>query len=250
MSEVLIEGVWRPAHSGAEQVVHNPATLKPVAVAPYCDAQDVVSAMTAARRTLENWRTRPREERSALLVGVGRELSASAAAIAELQALETGQAYRECLEGALLAGSCFTRLSARDPRVPEDGRVSPAAERAAAARALVLDQDYPLLHWASTAVPWLLEGSTLACVAPRAAPLAVLRAVRCTAGLPRGVVNMLVASPEAVTAVLGDAVPREPAAGAGTALAPNGSDAVFVGSNDDVALTLAGAASLRLFHSG
>ncbi len=250
VSEVLIEGMWRPAHSGAEQVVHNPATLKPVASAPYCDAQDVVSAVTAARRALENWRARRRDERTALLVEVGRELSASAPAIAELQALETGQAYRECLECALLAARCFTQLSEPGLSGGPDACLSSSAEPPSAARSLILDPRYPLLHWACTAVPWLQNGSTIASVAPPAAPLAVLRAARCTAGLPAGVVNMLAAIPEAVSAVLGDAVPRDDAAGATTESASNGSDAVFVGGNDEPALTLAGAASLRLFHSG
>jgi|KBSMisStandDraft_5_1062788.scaffolds.fasta_scaffold637396_2 acyl-CoA reductase-like NAD-dependent aldehyde dehydrogenase len=114
VSEVLIEGVWRPAVSGAELVVHNPATLKPVAAAPFCDAQDVVLSMAAARRALESWRACPSEVRTALLVAIGCELSACAPAIAELQALESGQAYRECLAGVLAAAKCFTQLSDQD----------------------------------------------------------------------------------------------------------------------------------------
>ncbi len=248
MSEVLIEGVWRPAHSGAEQMVHNPATLKPVAVAPHCDAQDVLSAMTAARRALGSWRTLPREVRTARLVQLGRELSACAPAIAELQALESGQAYRECLDGALLAARCFTRLSDADSSPAREARVSTGP--AAAARPLVLQEDYPLLHWACSAAPMLDEGSTLVCVVPRAAPLAVLRAARCAGGLPAGVLNMLVASPEVVSAALGEALLREQGAPAATEPAPGGSDAVFVGNTVELAVTLAGAASLRLFHSG
>lgn len=91
MSEILINGSWGPAQSGAEQVIHNPATLRPLGMAPFCDAQDVVSAMAAARRALERWRTFPRETRDAYLVEVGRALSASAHGIAELQAMETGR---------------------------------------------------------------------------------------------------------------------------------------------------------------
>lgn len=248
MSEVLIGGVWRSAQSGAEQVVRNPATLEPVAVAPYCDAQDVVSAMTAARRALRSWRTYPREVRTALLAEVGRELSACAPAIAELQALESGQAYRECLDGALAAARCFAQLSDPDPRVARGARLSTAP--AAAARPLVLHQDYPLLHWACSAVPLLGEGSTLVCVAPRIAPLVLLRAARCAASLPAGVLNMLVASPEAVAAALGDALLREQGTAVTTEAAQPGGDAIFVGDAVESDLTLSGSASLRLFHSG
>jgi len=244
----LIDGSWRSAHSGAQQVVHNPATLEPVAVAPYCDAQDIVSAMSAARRALEHWRMRSSEERTALLVEIGRELSGRAPAIAELQASETGQAYRECLDAVLLAARCFAQPSDLESSAAREPRAS--TRPAAAARPLVLQPDYPLLHWACRAVPWLQEGSTLVCVAPRTAPLAVLRAAQCTAGLPPGVFNVLVASPEAVSAVLGEAVLREQASGVAGGIAPKGSDTVFVGSTDESALTVAGAASLRLFHSG
>jgi acyl-CoA reductase-like NAD-dependent aldehyde dehydrogenase len=249
VSEVLIEGVWRPALSGAELVVHNPATLEPVAAAPFCDAQDVVLAMGAARRALESWRACPSETRTALLVEIGRELSAWAPAIAELQARESGQAYRECLAGVLGGAKCFTQLSDQEPNPARDACLSrdPAA---AGARPLVLRQDYPLLHWARTAVSLLAEGSTLVCVAPRSAPLAVLRAARCASGLPLGVLNMLVASQDAVTAALGDGLLREPGTSATTEGARNGADVVFVGNTVELELTLAGTASLRLFDSG
>jgi acyl-CoA reductase-like NAD-dependent aldehyde dehydrogenase len=214
VSEVLIGGVWRPALSGAELVVHNPATLKPVAAAPFCDAQDVVLSMGAARRALESWRACPREVRRALLAEIGRELSACAPAIAELQALESGQAHRECLAGALAAAKCFTQPSDQHPNAARDARLLP--DPAAGARPLVLRQDYPLLHWARSAVSLLAEGSTLVCVVPRSAPLAVLRAARCASGLPAGVLNMLVASRDAVTAALGEGLLREPGTSAAT----------------------------------
>jgi acyl-CoA reductase-like NAD-dependent aldehyde dehydrogenase len=248
VSEVLIEGVWRPAVSGAELVVHNPATLKPVAAAPFCDAQDVVLSMAAARRALESWRACPSEVRAALVVEIGRELSACAPAIAELQALESGQAYRECLAGVLAAANCFTQLSDQDPNAVRDARL--LRDPAAAARPLVLRQDYPLLHWARSAVPLLAEGSTLVCVAPRSAPLAVLRAARCASGLPVGVLNMLVASRDAVTAALGVGLLRAPGTSAATEGAHNGNDVVFAGNTVELELTLAGTASLRLFDSG
>jgi acyl-CoA reductase-like NAD-dependent aldehyde dehydrogenase len=248
VSEVLIAGVWRPALSGAELVVQNPATLKPVAAAPFCDAQDVVLSMAAARRALEGWRACPSEARMALLVEIGRELAACAPAIAVLQALESGQAYRECLAGVLAAANCFTQLSDQEPNAARDGHLS--RESATGARPLVLRQDYPLLHWARSAASSLAAGSTLVCVAPRSAPLAVLRAARCASGLPPGVLNMLVASQDAVTAALGDGWLREPGRSAATEGAHNGNDLVFVGNTVELELALAGTASLRLFDSG
>jgi acyl-CoA reductase-like NAD-dependent aldehyde dehydrogenase len=246
VSEVLIEGMWGPAQSGAEQVVHNPATLQPVATVPFCDAQDVVLSMSAARRALERWRACPKETRAALLAEVGRELSASAPTIAELQALESGQPYRECLHGVLAAASCFSQLADEDPRVAR--RASGSA--LAAARPLVLDQDYPLLDWACSAAPLLEQGSTLVCVAPRPAALAVLRAARCAGVLPAGVLNMLVATPEGVTAALGDALLRQYGRSAATEVPASRRDAVFVSNTAELDLTLAGAAWLRLFHNG
>lgn len=242
MSEVLIEGVWQPARSGAEQMMHSPATLEPIARVPFCDGQDVVMAMAAARRALQNWSTFSKKARTTLLAEVGRQLADSAAAIAELQALESGQSYRECLDGALAAASCFTQLSDADSSGAREMR---SADAAAGARALVLGQDYPLLHWASRAAPLLAEGSTMVCVAPRQAPLAVLRAGRCSNALPAGVLNLLVSSPEVVAAALGESATVDM-----TDMARNGSDAVFVSNTAGLDLALAGAASRRLFHGG
>jgi acyl-CoA reductase-like NAD-dependent aldehyde dehydrogenase len=106
------------------------------------------------------------------------------------------------------------------------------------------------LHWACSAAALLNEGSTLVCVAPRIAPLAVLRAARCAGGLPEGVLNVLVASPEAVTAALGDTLLREQDTSVATGAGQRGGDTIFVGNAVELNLTLAGSASQRLFHSG
>ena len=248
MTEVLIEGVWCPARSRAEQVVHNPATLDPVGAAPFCDAQDVVVAMAAARRALGPWRALSQEERAARLVDVGRRLSADAAAIAEVQARESGQAFRECLDVVREAARCFKQLSNTDPSAVRETRDQQGAP--AGAKPLVLDQDYPLLHWACCAAPLLAEGSTLVCVAPRRAPLAVLRAGRCADALPAGVLNLLVATPEVVTAALGEAVPSEGTRPAAGDLVRSTRDTIFVADTVGLDMTLAGTVSLRLFHSG
>jgi acyl-CoA reductase-like NAD-dependent aldehyde dehydrogenase len=106
------------------------------------------------------------------------------------------------------------------------------------------------LDWACSAVPLLVEGSTLVCVAPRTAALAVLRAARCAGVLPAGVLNVLVAAPEGVAAALGDAFLRQYGKSAGAGVAGSRRDTVFVSSTAGLDLTLSRAVSLRLFHNG
>jgi acyl-CoA reductase-like NAD-dependent aldehyde dehydrogenase len=247
MSEVLIDGSWIPAQSRAELEVHNPATLRPLAVVPFCDAQDAVAAMGSARRALGPWRLLSRQTRSALLFEVGRSLADSAPDVAQLQSLESGQPYTECLAAALAAAECFTQIGDRNPRNPP--KSFEVREGDAAAQPLLLDPHYPLLHWACTAAPLLEAGSTLVCAAPRSTPLAVLRAVRCGSALPKGVLNVLVASPETMRAALfADALETGSVAEFGAHR--DGTDAVFVCDRADFDRTLQGCASQRLFHCG
>jgi len=248
MSEILIDGSWGPAQSRAEQMVYNPSTLKPIFAAPFSDAQDVVLAMAAARRATERWGTLAREARTALLVEAGHALAASAPEVAELQSQESGQPRFECLEAVHAAARCFTRIA--DPRGRNAPTPAPALRvRAAGVQPLLLDPDYPLLDWACRAVPLLEAGSTLVCAVPRATPLSVLRALRCTRALPRGVLNMVVASPEAVSAAVG-ASRVENARYAGSEAGSQGVDAVFLSASADLEYAVSASAWLRLFHGG
>ncbi|MBS0378122.1 MAG: aldehyde dehydrogenase family protein [Proteobacteria bacterium] len=237
MSEVLIDGSWRPSQSRAEQLVTNPATLRPVGATASCDALDAAVAMAAARRALGDWKGLPRQTRVALLRQAGVTLQADASGIADLQSQESGQPVFECLEAVHAAAQCLIQDATR-PR-----------EEPAVARALVLDPDYPLLDWACRAVSLMEEGCTLVCAAPRAAPLAILRAVRCIQGLPNGVLNVLVASPEAVRAGVGRPAVEDGASSQSQAAAA-GVDGVFVSDGADLDRTLRASASQRLFHAG
>ncbi len=248
MTEVLIDGSWGPSQSGALQVVENPATLKPVAAAPFCDAQDVVLAMAAARRAVDRWVSLPVSERVALLADVGRELEVQAADIAGLQSLESGQPYRQCLEATAAAAQCFTRLAL--PGLSTAPNLTQTGARPGGAHAMLLDPDFPLLHWACSAVPLLVGGSTLVCAAPRSAPLAVLRAAHCAGALPPGVLNLLVASPEAVRAAVGGVLPGGHPGSEGIEVHSGATDVVFVSDGAAWDATLEGSASLRLFHTG
>jgi acyl-CoA reductase-like NAD-dependent aldehyde dehydrogenase len=203
--------------------------------------------MRSWRWAVERWRVLSRQTRTGLLLEVGRALATSAPGIAELQSLESGQPYAECLAAALAAATCFTQGADRDLRnLPEPLEAHAAA---AVARPLLLDPEYPLLHWACAAVPLLEAGSTLVCAAPRSAPLSVLRAARCASALPKGVLNMLVASPEAMRAALaGDSLEDGKTAQSGADR--GGVDAVFVFERADFDRTLKGCAAQRLFHSG
>ncbi len=245
-NEVLIDGSWGPARSGAEQGVTNPATLKPIAATAFCDAQDAAVAMVAARRALDGWRSLPKETRTGLLGEVGKAITADAAGIAELQAQESGQPFFECLEAVLASAQFLMQLAAPVQQRPT--RILPRGNPVAA-RAVLLDPDYPLLDWACRAVPLLSEGSTLVCAAPRAAPLSVLRAVRCASVLPRGVLNILVASPEALSAGVGRSI-VESSWSCQTQAGPGGVDAVFVSDGADLNAPVSASASQRLFHAG
>ena len=245
-AEILIDGAWVRAGTALQRAVINPATLVPICSVPECSAEEVAAAAGAARRSLSGWASRSAVDRAALLEQAGREILRETAQLADLHARETGQVCCESLD-AVRAAAAYFRKAAQSLAAGNASLSGSKALCGGCVAAVVISPEYPLLDWAHAASRLLALGSTLVCMPPLGSPLTILAAAACLDALPAGVINVLTVS-EDVTHILNQ-IPGidHVAAGRGAA---HSTDAVFISETADLDLAVAGAASLRLFHSG
>jgi len=245
-AEILIDGAWVQGRTDARHVLTNPATLTPIGSVPECGADEIAAAASAARRSLAGWSGRSAAERGALLEQAGQEILRHAARLAASSARETGQVYWESMDNVRAAAAYFRR-AAQSWTTGEASAGGSDSFRAGCVAALAVAPEYPLLDWACAVSRLLQLGSTVVCIPPPDRPLTTLAAAGCLGALPPGVINVLTAD-DGVTRTLGQiegidrVVTRQ--------RVQSRTDSVFVSQDADLGLAVAGAASLRLFHSG
>lgn len=108
--QLLINGQWKPARSGAEFEVFNPAVTKPMAGgAAKADASDVDEAAKAARRAFDEgpWPRMRASERGRYLMKLARLVEERAEEIAKLESLNVGKPIRDSRDETLAGAYCF-----------------------------------------------------------------------------------------------------------------------------------------------
>ena len=100
--EQLIGAEWRPG-GGDELVVLNPADGTPVSRLRQATADDVATAVKAARGTAPEWARTPAAERAAALAAIADALADEAEQLALLTTLEMGRPIRESQAGVQAA---------------------------------------------------------------------------------------------------------------------------------------------------
>jgi 1-pyrroline dehydrogenase len=82
----FIGGEWKPARSGATDVILNPATGEAIGTAPASDATDIDDAVEAARAAFPGWAATTPRERSEIMTRVADTIAAN---IDDLSAIES-----------------------------------------------------------------------------------------------------------------------------------------------------------------
>ena len=82
----FIGGEWKPARSGATDVILNPATGEAIGTAPASDATDIDDAVEAARAAFPGWAATTPRERSEIMTKVADTIAAN---IVDLSAIES-----------------------------------------------------------------------------------------------------------------------------------------------------------------
>lgn len=201
--QMLIDGIWQPAASGATFAVHNPATGDLLGHVPDAGAAETQAAIDAAAYAQPGWAATPAPERANLLRTVARMMLDQQERLATVMTLEQGKPLAEARGEIAYAASFFTWFAGEAERIY--GHTVPAS--VANKRLLVLRQpigvvalitpwNFPTAMLARKIGPALAAGCTVVAKPAEQTPLSALELGRLflDAGLPAGVLNLVTTS--------------------------------------------------------
>ena len=198
-AQMLVDGQWVDALSGATLAVENPAKRKPIAIVPRGGEPDVNAAVEAAARAFPAWSKVAPRDRGRILQRIADRMEAEAEDMARLIALETGNALRTQARGeARLAADIFRYFGGLASELK--GETIPLGEHVLSYTrreplgvvGAIIPWNAPVLLGALKIAPALCSGNTLVLKAAEDAPLGVLKmAEACQEFLPPGVLNVL-----------------------------------------------------------
>jgi 4-(gamma-glutamylamino)butanal dehydrogenase len=201
-TDAFIDGVFRPAASGARFATENPATGRQLAEVAAGDIEDIDIAVRAARRAFDAgvWSKRSPTERKQVLLRFADLLEANLEELAQLEALDAGKPITDC----------------RDVDIPETVRtfrwyaealdkvfdaVAPTGDDALGliirepigVVGAVLPWNFPLMMAAWKAAPALASGNSLIIKPAELTSLSTLRMAELAAdaGIPDGVLSVV-----------------------------------------------------------
>ncbi|MDQ1020765.1 aldehyde dehydrogenase family protein [Streptomyces afghaniensis] len=193
---MYIGGAWRPAAGQDVIEVVNPADEQVIGTVPAGTAEDVDTAVRAARAALPDWAATPPAERAARLAALRDVLTARADEIAETVTAELGSPlkFSQAVHAAVpiaVAGS-YAELAATYAFEEKTGN-SVVHHEPIGVVAAITPWNYPLHQIVAKVAPALAAGCTIVVKPAEDTPL-VARLFADTvheAGLPAGVFNLV-----------------------------------------------------------
>lgn len=205
---LIVGGVERESTSGEQLEVRSPATGKVVARVAKAGPEDVDAAVRAARAALEEgpWGRTGGKERARLLLRVAELIERDAEDIARLEAVNSGKPIREARGQVRKTASCFAYYAGLAEKVwgrtlaPDGNLWLLTMREPVGVCAGILPWNSPFIMAAYKTAPALAAGNTVVLKPASATPLtAVILGRLCLeAGLPEGVVNVVVGPGEKV----------------------------------------------------
>jgi phenylacetaldehyde dehydrogenase len=206
--QMLIDGKWVPARSGATFNVENPATEEILGTVPRANQADVDIAVAAAARAFEEgpWTTVRPADRERLLLKLADLLEANGQSIAEIESIDNGKsaAVARAVDVTLAVDTLrymagwATKIegSTVDVSIP----YAPGARFTASTRrepvgvvAAIVPWNFPLMLAVWKIGPAIAAGCTVVLKPAELTPLSTLMLgeLICEAGFPDGVINIL-----------------------------------------------------------
>lgn len=206
---LLIDGEFRPASDATVCKVFDPSTGQVVSTAATATDEDTQSAIRAARRSFDDhaWTRLTPAERGKILWRIGDLLDEHADEIAELEMIDAGKSFATARHGEVpFAADCFryyagwcTKIegSTKDlSTVPgQDFHIYTRREPVGVA-ALIVPWNGPLVQASWKLAPALAAGCSCILKPATQTPLSAVRLgeIAAEAGVPNGVVNILLGS--------------------------------------------------------
>jgi betaine-aldehyde dehydrogenase len=211
---IHIDGKWVTGSGAAAEVI-DPADGSVVETVDTAGPAEVDAAVAAARAAFDDprgWRATPVAERAALLRRVADLLQRDREAIAHVETRDTGKTLRESridVDDVTAVFRYYADLAAAEGagRLVDVGMAhvqSQVVAEPVGVCALITPWNYPLLQLSWKLAPALVAGNTCVIKPSEVTPLTSVMLVRLTeeAGVPPGVVNILLGTGPAVGAPL------------------------------------------------
>jgi succinate-semialdehyde dehydrogenase / glutarate-semialdehyde dehydrogenase len=202
-TQLFIGGTWRPASSGRELPVHDPATGALLATVADADEHDGVAALDAAVAAAEEWAATPARVRGELLRRAFELLQERRANFATVMTREMGKPVAEA-HGEIAYGGEFLRWFAEEaPRISGRYGDNPAgtgrivvSHRPVGPSYLITPWNFPLAMSTRKIAPALAAGCTVVLKPAELTPMTSLLFAQllADAGVPAGVVNVVTTS--------------------------------------------------------
>src|SRR5450631_1818657 len=198
--QIYVNGDWLASNSGKIFPVYDPSTEDVIAEVPDSDAKDVDRAVAAAKDAFENgpWASSTAQERGRVLFKLADAVRQNTAALAELEARNSGKPIVEAEYDMAYVATCFEYYGAAATKV--SGHVNPVPDNALSlslkepvgVAGQIIPWNYPLLMAAWKLAPALAAGCTCVLKPAKQTPLTVLEFANWfeEVGLPSGAVNI------------------------------------------------------------
>jgi len=196
-----IDGEFVGSQSGKWFPVINPATEEVIAEVPDAQAADIAVAASAARRAfaIDGWAECSGQQRGRLLLRLAESLRGRSAALAELEARNSGKPLVEAEADVVDAATCFeyygglaTKILGSVNPVPANA-VSLSLREPIGVAGQIIPWNFPLLMAAWKLAPALAAGCTCVLKPAEQTPLTALELAQSfrEVGFPPGVINIV-----------------------------------------------------------
>jgi succinate-semialdehyde dehydrogenase/glutarate-semialdehyde dehydrogenase len=226
----FIDGQWVDADSGAVFAVTDPATAQTLVEVADMGVAETQRAIDAAARALPAWRARTAKDRGAILRRWFDLIIAHTEDLAQLMTAEQGKPLAEA-RGEVAYGASFIEWFAEEGKraygdiIPTTGadRRLMVFKQPIGVCAAITPWNFPIAMITRKVAPALAAGCTVVAKPAEATPLSALALVELAvqAGLPAGVLNLIVAD-----------APNAPAIGLALCTSPVVRKVSFTGSTE------------------
>ena len=215
MNKLYIDGEWRDALDGQSLELLNPATEERIAILPSANAEDTHAAIKAAGQAWKEWSRTTPYNRAAILKKAADHIRENIPALAKDMVLESGKPLPEAKGEWTVAANLFEWYAEEAKRAY--GRVIPTNRtdkrssviwQPMGVIGIITAWNFPAYNPARAWAAALAAGCTVVAKPAETTPLSAfhLADALAKAGLPKGVLNLLIGDPAAI----GDAMLNNP----------------------------------------
>ena len=200
LTDLWIDGAWRPGSDGARFDVLNPADETVLASVASATVADGAAALDAAEAAFADWAGRTPRQRSEILRKAWELMTARLDEFARLITLENGKARADAMGEATYAAEFFrwfaeeaVRADGLITRAPASGARIIVQHKPAGIAVLVTPWNYPAAMGTRKIAPALAAGCPVIIKPASETPLTMLALMPLLeeAGVPKGIVNVL-----------------------------------------------------------